>query len=338
MSLKIRLKQIIHLIILSVIVTVVLSPPIYANQLNFSVEVAYPDNQVKGVNYLDLRMKPKQKQEIELTVRNPTDKDRVIDIEANQAVTNDSGYVEYNQKNKGNKQKAPYDFEKMVDIPDKVSVKAGESEKITLKLLMPKKSFDGIALGGLYFKESEKTADQVTEGAIKNTFSYTLAIQLRETDTKVEPSLKVTEVSANQVNYKNLISARIINDQGVLINPLTVEGLVKKKGSQNILYSLKREQLNMAPFSQFDFSIPIEGQLEPGKYVFTGYAQTTDEKWEFEEIFLIKKSDADTLNKQSMESETNAISITTWIIGTVILTGITVAIIYIYKHTKERQR
>ena len=78
---------------------------------------------------------------------------------------------------------------------------------------MPNESFDGVILGGLYFKEKEndKEKKSAKEVQIENKYAYAIGVVLRETDAQVKPDMKLNEVKPGQVNARNVVTANLQN-------------------------------------------------------------------------------------------------------------------------------
>ena len=126
--------------------------------VEFSVKAIIPDNQIDTKkSYFDLRMKPKQKQEIETILYNSSDKEITINISVHNATTNQNGLIVYEQDSKIDPSlKVPLNT--IVTVSDqKITIPAYRSKTITATIEMPDEEFDGMILGGLHFeKENQK--------------------------------------------------------------------------------------------------------------------------------------------------------------------------------------
>ena len=116
---------------------------------------------------------------------------------------------------------------------------------------MPKDGFDGILAGGITLKEKEDTAETKKEKtqqglAIENKYAYVVAVVLQETDVKIDSELKLNKVEPNQVNARNVINATLQNTQAKYMNQLSVDTKITKKGESDVLYSSKKEEMQMA--------------------------------------------------------------------------------------------
>src|SRR5699024_5675800 len=113
------------------------------------------------------------------------------------------------------------------------------------KVKMPTEKFNGVIAGGLNFKEKVTEKTEVSEEdqgmSIQNEYSYVLALLLRQNQEVVRPELKLTAVSAAQVNHRNVINATLQNPQATYLNSLYVTAKVTKKGSDEVLYTASNE-------------------------------------------------------------------------------------------------
>ena len=125
--------------------------------VEFSVKAIIPDNQIDTKkSYFDLRMKPKQKQEIETILYNSSDKEITINISVHNATTNQNGLIVYEQDAKIDPSlKIPLNT--IVTVSDqKITIPAYRSKTITATIGMPDDEFDGTILGGLHFEKANE--------------------------------------------------------------------------------------------------------------------------------------------------------------------------------------
>ena len=80
-------------------------------------------------------------------------------------------------------------------------------QKLDLKVKMPNEAFNGQIAGGITFsKEGQNDKEEDSEGiTVKNTYSYTIALLMRQNDNEVSPDLKLKTVSPSQINGRNVI-------------------------------------------------------------------------------------------------------------------------------------
>ncbi|EUJ27205.1 hypothetical protein MFLO_13615 [Listeria floridensis FSL S10-1187] len=201
--------------------------------MGFSVISNIPENQIdKTKTYFDLQMEPGQVQELEVVVTNSQNQDIIIENNANTAITNDNGIVDYSRTNPKFDKTLKYPFSKIAEVEETTTIPAKSQKSIKIKVTMPKEFFDGIILGGLHFKEKEddKKADEANKGVqIENRYAYVIGVMLRETDKEVAPDMKLNAITPSQVNYRNVLKANLQNTEQTMIKDLKVEASVTKK-------------------------------------------------------------------------------------------------------------
>lgn len=304
---------------------------------NVSVTTNVPDNQIdKNQSYFDLLMKQGQKQELEVVLRNNTDKDITMLAAVNTAITNDNGVVDYSwdvetalaaaKENNKNPKATPIDEKKIaydtslayplsiIATIDKEILVPAKSEVISkVAVKMPEKEIPGVIAGGVYLTQKEDT-NANTENSkgvqIKNKFVYVVGIQLRQTEdiSTLVPELKLDrkKILPTQVNYRNYLGVNLQNIEPVYIRNLTVEAKIYKKGSKELLHETRQEGMKMAPNSNFNFGVNWDNQeFKAGTYQLKMIARADDyeKEWTWDEEFTIEKDLADKLNSKAVELE-----------------------------------
>lgn len=308
--------------------------------MSFSVQAVIPDNQIdKTQSYFDLKMSPSQQQELEVEMRNDTDKDVTIEVGANNATTNDNGIVDYNSPNKEKDNTLEVGFADIANVDTEVTIPANSKQMLKIQLKMPGRAFDGVILGGIYFKEKETSEleNENNESQVINKYAYTIGVKLTETETELKPELVLNSVEAGQVNYRNMIKANIQNKEAAIITDLTIEGKVYLKGKSKILYQQKKEGLRMAPNSNFNYAISTNNkEFKSGTYLFKGEASTNEQKWIFEKEFTIEGAKAKELNKEAVQVEKDYFWIYLAIGCTLVLLLIFVIVYLVMKIKKQK--
>ncbi|MEG2293034.1 MAG: DUF916 and DUF3324 domain-containing protein [Carnobacterium sp.] len=340
-------KILTYLVLLSGTIFVLLNgnQKAQASQLNFNVEAIIPENQVdKNKTYYDLRIEPGKMQDLKMMLHNSTDKDVSVELTAEAATTNLNGVVEYG------KTKAKRDSTLKTSIGEIVTlseenpvIPAKGSKEITLTVKMPTTDFDGVLAGGITVKETIPATDKATKEtkgmAIENRYSYVVALVLHGKNETIPSELKLNKVKATQVNVRNVISANLQNTKAKYLNQLSVDAKITKKGENKTLYSVKKEQMQMAPNSNFNLPIPLNGAaLKSGKYTLKVKADSQGDTWNFTRDFNISAEEAKKLNKQDVSIEKD----NTWLyvlIGVILLTALLILFYLIMrKRKKEKER
>lgn len=340
-------KILTYLVLLSGTIFVLLNgnQKAQASQLNFNVEAIIPENQVdKNKTYYDLRIEPGKMQDLKMMLHNSTDKDVSVELTAEAATTNLNGVVEYG------KTKAKRDSTLKTSIGEIVTlseenpvIPAKGSKEITLTVKMPTTDFDGVLAGGITVKETSPTTDKATKEtkgmAIENRYSYVVALVLHGKNETIPSELKLNKVKATQVNVRNVISANLQNTKAKYLNQLSVDAKITKKGENKTLYSVKKEQMQMAPNSNFNLPIPLNGAaLKSGKYTLKVKADSQGDTWNFTRDFNISAEEAKKLNEQDVSIEKD----NTWLyvlIGVILLAALLILLYLIMrKRKKEKER
>ncbi|MBQ0137746.1 MAG: DUF3324 domain-containing protein [Kurthia sp.] len=316
-----------------------------AAELNFSVESVLPDNQRdKKQTYFDLRMKPGQEQTVYVLLKNSTKKKVTVNIGANEAKTNMNGTTQYDTNKIERDSTLKYSLADIVTVEKKVVVKPNSEQKVPVKIKMPNEDIPGIILGGLSFqqKDSEVDKDEKSEEqglSIKNRFSYNLAMMLSTNDDKVKPELVLNDVKADLYNARTVILANIQNTQPMLMNQLEVKANVTKKGDSEQLFKKNAKEMQMAPNSNFDYTIPLDGKtIDAGDYTLTMEATSMGETWKWKKDFTVTDDQSAKFAEKDVDvTEEESSNWLWWVIGGVVLLAIIAAIIVLLRKKGNKQ-
>ena len=313
-----------------------------AEEMGFSVEAKIPDNQRdKNKTYFDLTVEPGQVQNLEVAVRNNTDKPVTILVHANTAITNKNGVIDYSETDPKLDVTMQHPFSKLVETETEVNLVANESKIIQVKVMVPKEPFNGIILGGLHFKQkdTDKQKDTNKGVQIENRFAYVIGVKLSENESEIKPELELTTAKAGQRNYRNVILTNLQNPTSRILGKMSINASIYPSGSNKAIYEQKQSDLSMAPNSNFDYAIPLNNKaFKAGKYRLTLHAESSGEKWDFENEFEISADEAEKFNKEAVDLEKSNSLFLYFIIGGVILVVIIVAlVVWIIVQKKKHQ-
>ena len=312
-----------------------------ASELNFSVNAVIPDNQIdKEKSYFDLKVTPGEKQNLIVKLRNTTDKEIVINPHIQSAKTNKNGVIDYTPNKIKKDDTLKIAMEDIAKVPKEVTVPPQSQKDLTIEVTMPKDKFDGIILGGIYLKEDtskNKEDDKEKDVAIKNEYSYVVALQMRQNNNKVKPMLHMNEVNPETQNARNVIVANIQNSEPMIISKLKIDATVNKKGSKDNLAILKKENLQVAPNSNFNIAVPLEGEkLEAGTYILKMKAESAGKEWQFKKEFSISADKATTMNEKDVTLEKETPTMLYIFLGVAFLIVIAVVIYFIIRRNKRK--
>lgn len=276
------------------------------SQLRFYVTPEFSENQVDdSKRYFDLNLEPGETEALEVTLQNASTEKIQVAITPHTAYTNVHGVVEYGKDASDPDPTLIHSLSDLIETPEVIELSGNETKTIEIPLRMPQEVFEGFLAGGLRIaevREETETTEESGEGvAIENEFAYVLGIIVSNKRDSVLPGLNLLDVFADQLNYRNVISATLQNVAPAFINRMSVEASVYKEGEDDVLYEAQAEQLQMAPNSHFHFPISLEGdRFQSGNYILRLKAISGEDEWEWERPFTIEGETARALNRQDV--------------------------------------
>ncbi|MGM0168635.1 hypothetical protein IGI39_004390 [Enterococcus sp. AZ135] len=260
----------IAILAVTVFSSLTMAAPSFASEFNFAVTPKPSENQIdKQKTYFDLLLAPNQEETLTVDLRNDTDKEVVVEAQINSATTNGNGVVEYSDNDIKADKTLKYDIKNYVEAPKEITLKPQSAAEYKVKIHMPNEKF----AGGITFKEktdnqTSASSDKNDKGlAIKNEYSYVVALLMRQTTENGSPDLKLQSVTPNQRNARNVIQGNLQNPNATYLNQLATKTTITKKGSSEALYTDEQSEMQMAPNSNFNLSVPLKGdRLKAGKY------------------------------------------------------------------------
>lgn len=312
-----------------------------ASEFNFSVTTVIPDNQLDpDKTYFDLLLEPGDTQTVEMLLQNDTDSDVVIAPTIHSATTNLNGVVEYGPNDIQADETLQFPLEEWVSTAEEIVVPAGGEFMLPLQIEMPDQAFDGVIAGGITLQEQQDSKDTATnEGdqglSIENEYAYVVGIVLQQNENAIQPTLNMLDVFPDQLNARNVIQATLQNPEAMYINQLAVDAVVKNESGE-VVFEAAQDMMQMAPNSQFNFPISLNGQpLEPGDYRLELAATAMGEEWNWDEAFSIEADEASALNESDVSIPP---SDNTWAyigIGIAFIT-LSVVLFMIYRRKKKQ--
>lgn len=280
-----------------------------AENLNYTVSADLPENQLNSkVSYFDLKVTPGQTQDLTIQIKNSDNSAHKYVVTPNRATTNDNGVIDYSQSKAKADQSLKFDIKSALSESQTVEVPAKTTKAVTFKLKVPKKGFSGVALGGINVVQETTASKKKSSGmTIENQYAYVIGLQLQEEEkVTAKPKMKLLGVKAKQLNYRNYVTANLQNTQPVIMHGLKVKSYVTAVNSSKKLVTTDKENLAMAPNSNFNFAIGDGTKpLKAGKYTLhlTATAEKGKYKWSFTRNFTISEQKAKELNKTAVGQE-----------------------------------
>lgn len=331
-------------IVLLVMIVSLMAPMLVGAEegtLNFYVTPEFSANQKSGNDrYFQLNLAPDTTEKLTLKLQNANAEAKKIKITPHTAYTNVMGVVEYGQDAEEADPTLKHSLAELIEQPEIIELAGNETKTVTLDLNMPTEEFEGLLAGGLRVSEVKEEATEETsneEGvAIQNEFAYIIGVVVSNKQDAVQPDLELLDVFADQLNYRNVISANLQNFTPTFVNRLEVEATVQKVGEEEILYQASQEQMQMAPNSNFNFPISLEGdRFRSGDYVLKMTARSGEDEWQWERTFTIEADEARALNRADVMIDT---SINWWMIGSIMLLVLLLGIILYLIHKRKKEQ
>lgn len=276
---------------------------IQENPTGFTYKIVQPENQQNEFGgYFDLRMTPGQVQTVQIELSNGSNEEMEIEVSLNGTKTNSNGVIEYGPIAIDNDASLKYDFKDIVKAPETVKIPPNGTTMLDLNIAMPETSYDGVIAGGIQLKQAVNEEERAKQKGVINEFAFMIGMLLTETDAEVGVDLSLNEVYAASRNYRNTIFINFSNTEATYVKGMTVEAQITQKGSEAILYETKKANMQMAPNSLIDFPISMNGeQMVPGDYHAHVLVTIGEQKWEWDQDFIITDEQADKFNKQDVD-------------------------------------
>ena len=125
---------------------------------------------------------------------------------------------------------------------------------------------------------------------------------LSENDNKVKANMNLKYIKSALSNYHTSLNVNLQNDTPTIIPDLKISGTVYKKGNSEIYKFTEKENIKMAPNSNFDFMIDWQNhKFEASNYRVHVVAQNEEYFWEWDENFTITPEQANDTNKDAVD-------------------------------------
>lgn len=312
-----------------------------ATSMPYSVSAVLPDNQMdKTKTYFDLKMRPGEKQMIEVELTNAADRDITVEMSANTAITNDNGIVDYSYMGHKFDKTLKHPFSSLAKMERETTIPKQSSKRVQVALTMPENGFKGTILGGLRFneKEAENAKQKKASGVqIENKYAFVVGVVLQESDEKSKENFDLGNIKPSQVNFRNVLKANVQNKAALIVPEMEIKAYVTKKGGKKVLFETNKEHLRMAPNSNFNYGISWDNKpFKPGKYTLHMQLKASDKTWKWKKDFEIERKEAKKFNDRAVELEKDYTMY--YIIGGAILVLILLVVVYLLGRRSRRTK
>ncbi|MFD1485918.1 DUF916 and DUF3324 domain-containing protein [Lacticaseibacillus baoqingensis] len=237
--------------------------PVFASEFDFAVDPQFPQQQAgQNRSYYDLWMKPASQQELTMTLSNDTAKDVKVNVAITNATTNNAGVVEYSPNKIKPDKSLQYHLADLVTYQKQVTIPKKSKLAYHVLVKMPTAEFNGQVAGGITFQQQDAgQAKKKSSGvAINNHYAFVLGLIVHNNNEPTTPKLHLHQVKAGQSNARNVITANLQNSTPIFINQVKTNAVITKQGDSKPVYKHSAVQLQIAPNSNFDYTIPLNGK------------------------------------------------------------------------------
>lgn len=271
---------------------------VQAEGAGFTVTPSLPANQIGGNSgYFNLLVKPGTKQALTVTLVNTTDAPKQLAVSVTDAYTQENGKVAYDPHSVA-KDGAVVRLSQISSPSVNVNLIAHQGRTVTLYATIPASGWAGQVLGGIYVRDLTDSSKQSSgQLAVQNAFSMVVGVQLQTSAELVAPVLKMPTVTVGRTNQKPALLAHLQNASPRLFGGMTVTTKVTKQGAKGTLLTRTAKDQQMAPNSSYDFAVPSDTALTPGRYAVDVTAVAGAYRWHFKRTVTINETAAAKANQ-----------------------------------------
>lgn len=253
---------------------------------------------------------PGQTVDLKLLVVNKSSNARQFRFDVVTAYTNDSGALAYD-KAKVIDSSLKYPVRNYATPKDAVfKIPGNKTATLTFKVTIPQNKYNGTIMGGVTvtpYKEKAKGTVSSNGTLIKNKFSYSIPIQIKQNGTKAEdPKYSIRTVRPALVNTssgsKQGIKANIHNSTNSYAGNLSTTAIVTKKGDKNFKIKRNYDSQNIAPTTNYNLGVAWGNRsFQSGEYHLKVTYKTAGglKSWVLNKDFSITNDQAAKYNKLS---------------------------------------
>lgn len=301
---------------------------------NFSVSPLTQDGETLEKGYYQFLGKPGGNEKVSLELRNNTEKEIKVSLEANTAWTNQNGVPSYTASSEKDSS-LNYLIEELINIEQEtVTVPKNGKRIVPVTIKYPDSSWKGQLLGGIRVQE---LTQEETEKGIKNEVVYVIGVllEMEDADT-VKNEFQLNKVTVDQRNYRTYVEMNLQNLAPKIIKQMKVSASVYKENQTKAVYELQSDNFRMAPNSNFNIGVPTGDQpIASGEYRAELQVEADGEVYHFTKKFVVDKKKAADFNRSAVNIDVQDNIAIYWIVSFSVVVGIIV--VYLIKKGLERR-
>ncbi|WP_369404116.1 DUF3324 domain-containing protein [Secundilactobacillus oryzae] len=177
-----------------------------------------------------------------------------------------------------------------------MTIAAGKTRQVSFKLQMPDQAFRGQVMGGL---QVVRESDQES-GSITDRYSVAVPVVIRQTKNQLKGQVNLVKASYRLENGVGVINLKTQNTAPWVLPSVQVTGNVIRRSDNEVVTTLKKREMALAPNSQFSLPVQVKKALAAGDYTlhYTAQASATNQVWHFNKDFTVKANQV-TQNSQT---------------------------------------
>jgi len=310
-----------------------------ASQFRLGVEVMTGQHQRQGTSFYDLVLAPGQSSTERMIITNHSNEPVDVIVHYTNATTDNGGSARYGRRSDDFAQvESEFHVGDVLNGTREITIAGNQSYELNFTVTMPEQAFDGLLAFGIeVFEDVDLSEEEVDGAGIINTQSFAVPVIIRQNANQVESQLVLENARAHQRNFANVMAVDFVNPARRFINLMDVEARVYPANAEEPLFMTENTGMQMAPQSQFTFSIPLDRQpFAPGDYVFVANITSHEGDWEFSLPFTITAQEASAFNA----TDVTIYSVTNWsliIAGSAILLAVIAVTIMAAKLKKKNK-
>ncbi|GAX00365.1 DUF916 and DUF3324 domain-containing protein [Secundilactobacillus silagei] len=299
---------------------------------DFQVQAILPSDNLSHSSYFNLKVKPDTNRVLRLRITNNSNKRQRINVQPNNATTNENGIIDYSVHAKKDSS-ATTSFTDMLSNRNgkSVSVAGKSSAIVSFKLTLPKQPFSGTILGGFLVYSVSATNQVKNSNQSSNLAHYVIATQLVESSQQVKPNLLYHGTKYVGSGGLPRVQVNLQNTQPTIIGNVHVKTTVTGEGNK-VVAKVDQKMLNFAPNSSFGYQLPTlnNKELKAGNYHLNMTVKGDNGSWKFDKLFTV--TDKDGKAAKIAKPATNWKQIIMWVIE-----GLAILIVLAYIINKFRK-
>jgi len=253
----------------------------------FTARIMIPDNQREGagVASFNLLMAPGTEQIIEMEIESLATEPIVVLIDIASATTDDNGELFFRtREGVARDSSLTYAMEDIARVADtRITLEPGETKTIPITIQMPVSSFDGILAGGITLRQELDMSillEEATDNRV-NVYLLETMVFLQQTEVPVTPDIQVIRAMAEERDDGNVFAVTLQNTEKSFVNEMSLHARVTKMDSHEVLHEIELTGLQMAPNSNFTFTIPMRGEtVEAGAFALHVRVDSYNGSWD----------------------------------------------------------